>query len=142
MFAEVSILHRIQRMISVVNTRDCNGISELPLIQLILPYKFSCNKVILEIPLLSLNAAQFSFISPPDLDILDSTLSLHYRNPGGHYPHVVWRPFLVFPFGSISLPQWKLGEIYVKNSLNLVKKAQNVHKLLIFGPERMSAWML
>ena len=34
--------------------RDCNGISELPLIQLILPYKFSCILVSLEIPWQSL----------------------------------------------------------------------------------------
>ena len=51
------------------------GISKLPLTQLILPYKFSCNKVSLEIPLLSLNAAQFSVISQQDLGILDGALS-------------------------------------------------------------------
>ena len=34
--------------------RDCYGISELPTIQLILPYKISCIKVSSEIPLLSL----------------------------------------------------------------------------------------
>ena len=35
--------------------RDCNGISELPLIQLISPYKFSCILVSLEIPWQSLS---------------------------------------------------------------------------------------
>ena len=36
-------------------SRDSNGISELALIQLILPYKISCIWVSLEIPLLSLS---------------------------------------------------------------------------------------
>ena len=57
---------------------------------------------------------------------------MHYRNPGGHYPYVVYRPFLVFPDGSGGLSQGKLGEIYVKNPLNLVKKAKNVHKSAYF----------
>ena len=35
--------------------RDSNGISKLPLIQLILPYKISCIRVSFEIPLLSLD---------------------------------------------------------------------------------------
>ena len=58
--------------------------------------------------------------------------TLHYRNPVGHYPHVLQRP-LVFPDCSGSLPQWKLGEIYVRNPLNLVKEAQNVHKRAYFS---------
>ena len=64
MFAEVSILHRSQRMISVVNTRDCNGISELPPIQPISPYKISCIKGSSEIPLISLGQAHAALISP------------------------------------------------------------------------------
>ena len=42
--------------------RDCIGISELPLIQLISPYKISCIRVSLEIPLLSL-----AYLSTPDM---------------------------------------------------------------------------
>ena len=51
------------------------------------------------------------------------TVAVHYGNQGGHFPHV-----LVFLDGSRSLSQGKLCKIYVKNPLNLVKKAQNVHK--------------
>ena len=44
------------RVVNTVNRpagMDCKGISELPQIQLILPYKISCNIASLEIPLLS-----------------------------------------------------------------------------------------
>ena len=56
---------------------------------------------------------------------------VHYRNPGGHYPHVFWRPFLVFTDGSRSLPQGKLGDI----RLNQLKKAQIVHKSAYLASE-------
>ena len=44
-----------------------------------------------------------------------------------------WGLFIVIPDGSGSFSQGKLGEIYIKNHLNLVKKAQNVYKSAYFS---------
>ena len=41
--------------------------------------------------------------------------------------------YLVFPDGARSLSQGKLGKIYVKNPIDLVKKAENVHKSAYFS---------
>ena len=61
--------------------------------------------------------------------------ALHYGKQDGHHPHVLQRPFLVFPGGPRSLPQEKLVQIYISNPLILVKKAQNVHKSAYLAPE-------
>ena len=58
---------------------------------------------------------------------------MHYRKQGRHYPHVVWRPFLVFSNGTRSCSRGNLGQIYVKNPLNLIKKAQMSTKVLILA---------
>ena len=50
------------------HTRDSKGISELPLIQLTLPYKISCIRVSLEIPIISLGHTR------------DGTQTLHSAN--------------------------------------------------------------
>ena len=48
----------ITQEVTLASLRDSNGISELSLIQLISPYKISCNRVSLEIPLLTLSEAR------------------------------------------------------------------------------------
>ncbi len=72
----------------VGQARDCNGISKLTLIQLIIPYLISCISVSSEIPLLSLGQYR---TAPPSTHMCRVHWHLsHAHPPRSRRPHIMW----------------------------------------------------